>query len=214
MPELYIITGSNGAGKSTVGPSYLPSKIQARDVFDGDKLFMQKRSELFNSGIRSHKECRNLAYEFVDRTFNELAGNALAQRLDFTYEGHFTNDATWNIPKQFKEAGYKINLIFFGLTNPDLSQLRVIERTREGGHYVNAFTVESNFYGNLEKLDKYYKIFDTVQIIDTSDLFHQVLVIISNGQPVSFIPSSQLPKWFINNLFEITTAIKNSEQKN
>ncbi len=39
MPELYIITGSNGAGKSTVGPNYLPQHIrQHNTVFDGDKL--------------------------------------------------------------------------------------------------------------------------------------------------------------------------------
>jgi hypothetical protein len=45
MPELYIITGSNGAGKSTVGPDYLPEHIQQHPVFGGDKLFMEKRSE-------------------------------------------------------------------------------------------------------------------------------------------------------------------------
>jgi hypothetical protein len=28
MPSLYIITGSNGAGKSTVGPEYLPLHTQ------------------------------------------------------------------------------------------------------------------------------------------------------------------------------------------
>jgi predicted ABC-type ATPase len=43
MPELYIITGSNGAGKSSVGPVYLPKYIQKNyTVFDGDKLFMHK----------------------------------------------------------------------------------------------------------------------------------------------------------------------------
>lgn len=44
MPNLHIITGSNGAGKSSVGPSYLPDEIQLScSVFDGDKLFMEKR---------------------------------------------------------------------------------------------------------------------------------------------------------------------------
>ncbi|HEY2720692.1 MAG TPA: zeta toxin family protein [Chitinophagaceae bacterium] len=39
MPVLFIITGSNGAGKSTVGYTYLPEEIQKEYiVFDGDKL--------------------------------------------------------------------------------------------------------------------------------------------------------------------------------
>lgn len=45
MPVLYIITGSNGAGKSSVGPEFLPFHLREA-IFDGDKLFMQKRSEL------------------------------------------------------------------------------------------------------------------------------------------------------------------------
>ncbi len=44
MPDLYIITGSNGAGKSTIGPEYLPSEIKEKcAVFDGDKRFMQHK---------------------------------------------------------------------------------------------------------------------------------------------------------------------------
>ena len=32
--------GANGAGKSTVGPSYLPAHIQEKhEIFDGDKLY-------------------------------------------------------------------------------------------------------------------------------------------------------------------------------
>lgn len=46
MSVLYIITGSNGAGKSSVGPDYIPHSL-SNSVFDGDKLFMQKRSDLW-----------------------------------------------------------------------------------------------------------------------------------------------------------------------
>lgn len=145
MPFLYIITGSNGAGKSTIGKYYLPVHLQAKSIFDGDKLFMQKKSAYWQSGIKSYKECRRLAYAFVEKTFEALVENALGQSSDFIYEGHFTNEATWNIPRRFKENNYSINLIFFGLTDTNLSQLRVIDRAKEGGHYVDPFTVTSNF---------------------------------------------------------------------
>jgi len=60
MPELYIITGSNGAGKSSIGPDYLPAHIrQQGPIFDGDKLFIEKRKELWRT-IKSHKECSKL----------------------------------------------------------------------------------------------------------------------------------------------------------
>ncbi|MHB1178956.1 MAG: hypothetical protein ACYCZO_11580 [Daejeonella sp.] len=46
MPSLYIITGSNGAGKSTVGPDYLPEEISRQyTVFDGDLLYTRKLND-------------------------------------------------------------------------------------------------------------------------------------------------------------------------
>ncbi|MEZ2445595.1 zeta toxin family protein [Chitinophaga sp. RCC_12] len=150
MPSLFIITGSNGAGKSSVGAGFLPLEIQQKcSIFDGDKLYMQKQKELWAEGIRAHKEAKKLALAFVEDTFDNLVEKALVASADFVYEGHFTNDATWNIPKRFKEAGYNVNMIFLGLDDPDLSELRVIDRTKEGGHYVPRNVIEDNFYGIL-----------------------------------------------------------------
>lgn len=213
MPNLIIITGSNGAGKSSIGPDYVPSKLRG-SIFDGDKLFMEKKSEIWASGVRSHKECRNRAFEIVINTFDKLVEDALNNNFDFVYEGHFTNEATWDIPKRFKNAGYKIHLIFFGLTDTALSETRVIGRAQEGGHYVDPLTIHSNFYGNLEKVDKYFSLFDTVRIFDTSSLEHIELVKLKNGIPDSAILSNELPNWFTENLKEITKCIIASEESN
>lgn len=212
MPELYILTGSNGAGKSTVGPDYLPLHIQQQgEVFDGDKLFMHKRSEFWKAGIKSHKECKKLALSFVEQTFDELVEAALATQSDFSYEGHFTNDATWDIPRRFKAAGYQIHLIFFGLIDTQRSEMRVVARAQEGGHYVDPATIAANFYGNLEKLDLHFGMFDSIQIIDTSEISHQVLAILHQGVPQSAVDSDKLPEWFTENLKIITGLIKAAE---
>ncbi len=106
MPELYIITGSNGAGKSSVGSIYLPKHIQETcSIFDGDKLYMQKQRELWQSGIKAHKEAKKIALAFVKDTFDNLVAEALQHKQHFVYEGHFTNDATWNVPNNLKKTG-------------------------------------------------------------------------------------------------------------
>lgn len=52
MPELHIITGSNGAGKSTIGPDYLPGYITKNlEIFNGDKLFQDKQKELWKKTL-------------------------------------------------------------------------------------------------------------------------------------------------------------------
>ena len=213
MPELYVITGSNGAGKSTIGPKYLPSHILRQGpVFDGDKLFVEKRKELWQS-IKSHKECAKLAYAFVTETFDQLVNAVLAANQDFAYEGHFTNEATWDIPRRFRSAGYSIHLIFLGLSDTALSELRVVDRARSGGHYVDPRTVADNFYGNLEKLNQHYDMFQTVQAIDTSEAEHIVLAVIENGASVIAVPSAKLPRWFQDHLPSITQKIQDTEIK-
>jgi Fe-S cluster assembly ATPase SufC len=49
--------GSNGAGKSTFGHAYLPKSIKDKyTIFDGDKLSLLKKRELFKVVTPSLKE--------------------------------------------------------------------------------------------------------------------------------------------------------------
>lgn len=211
MPELFIITGSNGAGKSTVGASYLPENIQQNyTIFDGDKLFMLKQRELFPATTRSHKEAKKIAYEWLIGHFESLVDDAIVRNDSFVYEGHFTNDATWDIPKRFKENGYAINLVFFGLASPSLSEMRVVERSKSGGHYVPPMEVESNFYGNLEKLNQYFPIIDDLQVVDTSEAVHIILLHLVNGEIEACVPFDELPTWFTEHLPALAKRIPTS----
>jgi predicted ABC-type ATPase len=213
MPDLYIITGSNGAGKSSIGPDYLPPHIRHQGpVFDADKLFIEKRNELWRT-IKAPKECRNQAMDFVQKEFETLVDNSLANNIHFAYEGHFRDEETWNIPRRFREAGYFIHLIFLGLRDTDLSSLRVFDRTMEGGHNVPPYEVELNFYGNLKKLNQHFSLFHSLQIVDTSEAEHQVLAIINEGEPVHAVPADILPYWFQSQLPAITQKIRDKEPK-
>ena len=211
MPVLYIITGSNGAGKSSVGPEYIPNHLR-KLIFDGDRLFMQATREFWLKGIKSHKECKKRSLELVEKTFDGLVESCLAEMTDFAYEGHFTNDATWGIPQRFKDAGYETHLIFFGLKDTALSETRVVGRAKDGGHYVDPRTIESNFIGNPEKLDKYFPIFDSVAIVDTSGIEHIWLAVLEHGVTVAAVPSTKLPDWFRINMPRITASILIAEK--
>jgi predicted ABC-type ATPase len=209
MPELYIITGSNGAGKSTVGTTYLPTHIQQHcSVFDGDKLFIDKQRELWKSGIKAIKEAKKMPFAFVEECFDKLVEESLSRRSDFAYEGHFTNEATWAIPRKFKAAGFTIHMIYFGLSDTTLSELRVVDRAKEGGHYVDPVTISDNFYGNLEKLNQHFEIFNTLQIVDTSEPEHKLLAVFKNGEVESSVSLNELPKWVVDNLTNLVDKIR------
>jgi len=208
MPSLYIITGSNGAGKSSVGKQYLPELVRdTHTIFDGDLLFVKKLRELFPSITPSPKEAKKLAFQFVVETFEQLTAEALSNGESFVYEGHFTNDATWDTPRQFKAADYEIHLIFFGLLNPDVSQLRVTDRVKEGGHFVDRLTIEDNFKGNLEMLHLNFRFIDHLTIVDTSKIHHVILATLNCGKLITAVPSANLPSWFTYYMPDITALI-------
>lgn len=104
---------------------------------------------------------------------------------------------TWQKPKTFKEAGYRIHLIFFGLNSPELSQFRITERVTEGGHYVDPQTLRNNFYGNLEKLNVHHELIDDLTIVDTSQINHRILFKTVLNQVEFHIEKDELPSWFI-----------------
>ncbi|WP_081659225.1 zeta toxin family protein [Pedobacter glucosidilyticus] len=132
----------------------------------------------------------------------------MTHKTDFVYEGHFTNDATWDIPKRFKNEGYQIHMIFLGLKNQNLSQLRVTDRVSEGGHYVNKSTIDANFTGNLEKLDKYFSLMDELIIIDSSEIDHKLLLSLQYHKITYAVNKEELPLWFIQYLPQITSLLK------
>lgn len=86
------------------------------------------------------------------------------------------------------------------LDDTKLSELRVADRVKKGGHYVDPATVAANFYGNLEKLNQHYTMFDSVQIVDTSKVAHGLLAVFRNGVLEGGVSFSELPGWFRENL--------------
>jgi len=209
MPELYIITGSNGSGKSTIGHYYLPSHIkEGYTVFDGDKLFAQKRKELYPAQTPSIKEAGRLAGEWLQQHFTNSVDKALTTNDHFVYEGHFVDEETWSIPKTFLQNGYSISLLFFGLTSIESSALRVFERAVNGGHDVPPYEIERNFYGNLIALNKHYEMLDDLKIVDTSFASHEVLAELKKGTLIWSLSIDLLPIWFLKGLPRIANLIK------
>jgi predicted ABC-type ATPase len=197
MPTLYLITGSNGAGKSTVGPDYLPENIRDNFVvFDGDKLYTSKVKELWPLQMKSLKEAKKIAAEFIVETLEDLLDNALENHENFVYEGHFPSYATWNFPKRFKENGYSVEMLFLGLKDANLSEMRVGLRAKKGGHNVPRYDIENNFYGNLEMLNEHFQHLNHLQIVDTSEFLPKPLAAFKDGEMLSGVNKNDLPEWF------------------
>lgn len=62
--------------------------------------------------------------------------NAISLHKDFAFETNFSNDLILNMIDEFKSAGYKISLFYFGIETIAECCMRVDQRKLYGGHNV------------------------------------------------------------------------------
>ena len=81
MPDLIIIAGCNGAGKSTFSTSFLSEGLSS---FDYDKLFIENYNKLPDSELRE-----KFAKDQTTHEFESAVKEALNNKSDFCYETNF-----------------------------------------------------------------------------------------------------------------------------
>ncbi len=164
-PEFTVIAGPNGAGKSRLCPYYIHGKS-----FDGDLLALNLRKE--------HPEWEE---RWIGGTvageLQKQKDEAIALHKDFAFETNFSNDLILNMIGEFKEAGYKISLFYFGLPSLDDSTYRVMQRKMFGGHDVADEIIEYNFYEGIKRMQHSLHLFDNITFIDGNSNFGEIVAI-------------------------------------
>jgi predicted ABC-type ATPase len=123
-PELTIIAGPNGAGKSRLCPFYVSAKS-----FDGDKLMLDLR--------REHPDWPDRWVSgTVASQLEKQKAEALEQHKDFAFETNFSSDMVMHMIEEFRAAGFKISLCYFGLRRFIVRHLRP---TSSLGHLRNDY---------------------------------------------------------------------------
>ncbi len=108
MPDLIVIAGCNGAGKSIFAPALIPEHITS---FDFDKRQLEYYNSLPDSEFRD-----KFAKDKTIKDFEKEIAFALENGKDFCYETNFdANPIHW--PEIFKKRGFILKLIFFCLEN-------------------------------------------------------------------------------------------------
>ena len=164
-PEFTVIAGPNGAGKSRLCPYYIHCKS-----FDGDLLALNLRKE--------HPEWEERWIGgTVASTLQKQKNEAIALQKDFAFETNFSNDLILNMIHEFKEAGYKITLFYFGLPSLDDSTYRVMQRKMFGGHDVADEIIEYNFHEGIKRVQQNLDLFDNITFVDGNSNFGEIVAI-------------------------------------
>lgn len=182
-PELTIIAGPNGAGKSRLCPLYVSTVS-----FDGDKLMLNLRKE--------HPDWPDRWVSgTVASELEKQKTKALTEKTDFAFETNFSSEMVVNLVNEFKDAGFKVTLCYFGLLSEDESVSRVTLRVQTGGHDVSDDVIRFNFNEGLAKVRQHLHLFENLTFVDgNSDYGHIVALHISKSN-IHRVEDNP-PKWF------------------
>jgi len=78
-------------------------------VFDSDKLYLQKRPELWKSGIRVQRELNSQASNFVDSTFASLVNNAISNKIKNKQDGTIYSGICTNLLTLLRSLSIFVN---------------------------------------------------------------------------------------------------------
>ena len=164
-PNLYIIAGCNGAGKTTASFTILPEILNCKEFVNADEIA---------KGL-SPFQPEKVAFE-AGRIMLQRVDHLLLEKQNFAFE---TTLATKSYRGKILEAqknGYNVILLFFWLRKVELAIERVKLRVKEGGHNIEPDTIRRRYTNGKRNLfEIYLPIVDEAMIFDNSDGIYQLI---------------------------------------
>ena len=155
LPKLYIISGCNGAGKTTASFTILPEILGCKEFINADEI------------------AKGLS-PFQPESVAMQAGRIMLARMDeLLQKGEIFAFETTLATKSYKQKiewaqanGYEVTLLFFWLDSPNIAKERVAQRVAEGGHNIPLETIERRYYNGIANLFTIY-----IDMVDICDIF-------------------------------------------
>jgi predicted ABC-type ATPase len=145
MPDLYIIAGCNGAGKTTASYTILPEILNCREFVNADNIA---------AGISPFNP-ESVAIE-AGRIMLKRINELLADGVDFALETTLSTRSYVSFIKKAQEVGYQVTLLYFWLSSPEMAHYRVAKRVSKGGHNIPIDVIDRRYYRGINNLVNLY----------------------------------------------------------
>lgn len=173
MKNLYILSGCNGAGKTTVAFTILPEILQCKEFVNADEIArglspFQPDKVTFQAGKIMIKRMKSL----------------IEQGSDFAIETTLSAVTYKNTIALAQENGYFVTIIFFWLNSIELAKERVQHRVKNGGHNVPEHVIERRYHKGLFNFFNFFvPICNNVMLFDNSEESPKLIMTKSKDKP-------------------------------
>ncbi len=156
---IYIISGCNGAGKTTASLTILPEILNCKEFVNADNIAL---------GL-SPFQPEKVAFE-AGRIMLERIETLLKLNENFAFETTLSTKSYKHRLLEAKENGYTVKLLFFWLPSIEMAINRVAIRVSEGGHNIPTEVITRRYSRGIENLFKIYiPLCDDWAVFDNSN---------------------------------------------
>ena len=158
-PELIIIAGPNGSGKTSVTKRFLHHEWAEGTIYiNPDEV----ANEMF--GDWNSLEAVLSAAKFCE----EWRERCLLERKSFVFETVMSAIDKVDFIAKAKKYGVFIRLFFISTENPKINASRIADRVMKGGHDVPIPKIISRYYKSIENCKTVSSIVDRLYVYDNS----------------------------------------------
>ena len=158
-PELIIIAGPNGSGKTSVTKRFLHHEWAEGTIYiNPDEV----ANEMF--GDWNSKEAVLNAANYCA----EWREKCLTERKSFVFETVRSAEDKVQFIIKAKNAGFFIRLFFISTENPKINASRIADRVMKGGHDVPISKIISRYFKSIENCKAVSSIVDRLYVYDNS----------------------------------------------
>lgn len=143
--NLYIISGCNGAGKTTASYTVLPEILDCKEFVNADEI--ARGLSPFNP--------ESVAIE-AGRLMLQRIEDLLAKDETFSIETTLATKSYISLVRRAQIKGYRVSVLFFWLKTPELAIQRVAERVQKGGHNIPEDVIKRRYVAGISNLFHMY----------------------------------------------------------
>jgi len=156
---IYVLAGTNGAGKSSVGGAAIREK--GADYFNPDEA--TRRIRATNPDI-SERDANIAAWHAGKRLLEE----AIARRLVFAFETTLGGDTITSLLRRALAEGVEVRMWYVGLATPERHVARVRARVARGGHDIPESKIRERYERSRVNLIRLLPQLTELRVFDNS----------------------------------------------
>ena len=185
--EFILVTGANGSGKTIlIESNRLLLKREGFKIIIPDNILRH---------ATSLTDSPTLIQEHID--------NAISSGGNFVLESPFQFESLIDTLARIKKTGYRMSLYQLFVKDVKQSAIRVKDRFREGGIFIQTEQVISNFNANLKNVASHYYLFDHSYFIDNST--NQDMKLVAEFKKAVLVKFNSTKNLYLQKLFEQST---------